>query len=52
MAQADKTKLGKELNELSKLIEDVTIPYKGAKEPAKSRSGGARKKSGGTAGSE
>ena len=52
MADADKTKLGKELNELSKLIEDVTIPYKGAKEPAKSRPGGARKKSGGTAGSE
>ena len=52
MAEADKTKIGKELNELSKLIEDVTIPYNGTKEPAKSRSGGARKKSGGTAGSE
>ena len=52
MAEADKTKIGKELNELSWLIEDVTIPYKGAKGPAKSRPGGARKKSGGTAGSE
>ena len=52
MTEADKTKIGKELNELSKLIEAVTIPYKCAKDPTKSRSGGARWKFGGTAGSE
>ena len=46
MAEAASDKLGKEINELSQLLEEVTIPYRGTERLASKQKGGTKKKSG------